>query len=588
MNILKSTFTLEKSVPPSIARTLRDEVGRLPGVLQCTLKRDHKSYAVTFDSELCKEEEINRVLLAFEDEKNEGMEFNFLSFLVIFVLFLVLTLINMKILRVSGIKTHLYILAAIIGVFAPFYQIRFDEEFREISNYSQKLFNTVRTSRSILFILGRLFGYTLIGLAFGYLGSLLKHIPIAFPLFQLIASAYVISLGLYILGVKGFRKVHRSLPYFRKGKIISSNMLKTGLLSCLIPTITVQVMQIFAVAYGNPLFGALLLFIYTLSTIPFMVSNDVIAKTVGKSRISKASATSGIFVIFMGMILLLTGLMTNDTLEKKFPTLGGPFSLVRDNEAPLRAEIAKMDGKTQSIEVFVGSDNFSPGIIYVRKNVPLTINFSGQRSNEASAQLYFSPLDIRYATGEETGTLSLPVSERDIVFYNWMGTQTGKIIVTDDPEMAFQNSRADLTDFEEEKGRFNDTSLKDKPLENVFRKAELSKDLLTQKILIEGSANELVPFIIVAEPLIPLEMVLNLKDYDFMTSVMTIQKSGDEAILTALKKRDNYTKDIVTFPTEGTYFLLDHSNILAVFHIEKGIKSLDLGAVRDKFLNPHE
>jgi hypothetical protein len=332
----------------------------------------------------------------------------------------------------------------------------------------------------------------------------------------------------------------------------------------------------------------MLLFIYTLSTIPFMVSNDVIAKTVGKPRISKASATSGIFVIFMGMILLLTGLMANDAVEKKFPLLDGIFSMVRDSEVPHRAEIAQMDAGTQSIDVFIGSDNFSPEIIYVRKNVPLTINFTGQWSDAAYAQLYFSPLDIRYAMDGQTGTLTLPVLERDIVLYNWMGTQTGKIIVADDPKMAFRHSRSDLVRFEEEVGMFNDTSMKDKPLADVFRKAVLSKDMLTQKILIEGSASNLIPFIIVAEPSIPLEMVLNLKDYDFMTSEMTLQKSGDEAILKVLKKSDNYTKDIVTFPTEGTYHLLVHSNILAVFHIEKGIKSLDLSTIRDSYLKPNE
>ncbi|MGB4589913.1 MAG: sulfite exporter TauE/SafE family protein [Clostridiaceae bacterium] len=586
MNIITSTFSVVKPILENQNKFIEDKVSKLPGVLQCKINKDYKAYVVTYDSELCIEEDINRIIENPELNSSDKMEFSLVSFLFISMFFIILFLLNLKFKHINSFQTFLFVLVIFIGSLTPFYQIKYDDEFKEISEYINFLFSNTKISKSTLFHIGRVLGFTLIGLVFGYIGSLIKTSAFFFPIFQILASIYILALGLYICGIKVFKRVHRSLPFVTEHRIVSGNKFVIGLKSCLIPSITIQVMQIFAGATGSPQFGASVLFIFTLATIPNGISNHIITHTLGELRVAKASAASGILVLILGFFILFSGLGTYPVIKESTPNLNNFFNQNKEDESSLLSKVAVIQSDFQTAEITIENNHFSPTILYVKKNVPLQLNFKYLGNNNDKRNIYFSPLDLKYSFEEKTGSILLPPLENNVIFYNFTGSHAGKIIVSDNPILDSLNASKELSTFKVEQRRLTEFLKKDTPLEKVIKKAEPSPDEKTQTIVIENSLYNLSPYIIVAKPAIPLEMVFNLTNFNVEHSHMTIRKIGNPSTIKTLTKSANFFNETVTFNVPGTYVLLDQNTVVAMFHIDNNLRNIDLEAIKSKHLGP--
>ncbi|GEM_PF-3847625 len=62
MNITESSFTLKKDMTPKEYWKLRRKVSCLPGVIKCHKNKNYHSMYITYDTEICPEEEINAVI----------------------------------------------------------------------------------------------------------------------------------------------------------------------------------------------------------------------------------------------------------------------------------------------------------------------------------------------------------------------------------------------------------------------------------------------------------------------------------------------------------------------------------------------
>lgn len=582
MNIIISTFSVKKTTLEIQTKFIEEKVSKLPGVLQCKVNKDHKAYVVTYDSDLCKEEDINRIIENPELSSIDKMEFSLVSFLLIAMFFIFLYLLNLRFHHISDLQTTLFVLIIFIGSFAPFYQIRYDEEFKEISGFTKTLFDDPKISKNVLFHLGRVLGFTFIGLLWGYVGSLIKFSAVLFQIFQILAVAYILALGLYICGIKIFKRLHRLLPIVTKLKIATGNKFLIGLKSCLIPTIPLQVMQILAAATGSPRFGAAILFIFTLAVIPNALSNQVIARTVGESRVAKSSAVTGFLILVLGSFIIYSGLGTFPSV----PSLSTFYNNHVNEEIPLLSTIAGMRNDLQTVDITIENDRFTPTILYVKKNVPLQINFKYLGNNSDKRCFYFNSINSSYSFEGKTGSVMLPALANNVTFFNPTGSHSGKIIVSDNPRLDSINASRELSAFKSEQKRLKELLRKDKPLEKIIKIAELSPDRKAQTIVIESSNYSFSPFIIVAKPYIPLKIVFNLNSYVFLGSNMTISKAGSPSTMKTLVKSANFFNESVTFDSSGTYILQDQNTVVAIFHIKNYLRNVDLNSIKSKYLGP--
>ncbi len=85
MNITESSFILKKDMAPKEYWKLRRKVSCLPGVIKCHKNKNYHSIYITYDTELCPEEEINAVLTRAQQSDKAIMGL-FLSLILSFIL----------------------------------------------------------------------------------------------------------------------------------------------------------------------------------------------------------------------------------------------------------------------------------------------------------------------------------------------------------------------------------------------------------------------------------------------------------------------------------------------------------------------
>ncbi|MDR1874654.1 MAG: sulfite exporter TauE/SafE family protein, partial [Synergistaceae bacterium] len=127
----------------------------------------------------------------------------------------------------------------------------------------------------LLYNLGRLASYTLVGGIVGALGSVVSLSGSARGWVQLIAGAFMVVMGLNMLNVfPWLRRLNPRMPKVFADKIHSGGANRTplyvGLLNGLMPCGPLQAMQIYALSTGSFVRGAAAMFFFGAGTLPLM------------------------------------------------------------------------------------------------------------------------------------------------------------------------------------------------------------------------------------------------------------------------------------------------------------------------------
>jgi uncharacterized protein len=288
-----------------------------------------------------------------------------------------------------------------------------------------------RAKPQIMFHLGRLGGFFILGGLLGSLGSAINY-SLTFMSVLVIAVALVMFyLGLNIMGlVPNITSLGFHLPK-RLGLLIKQHEKKDhplvpfsiGILTFFLPCGFTQSMQLAAVATGSFLYGGLTMFFFALGTIPVLFSVGLGSSFAGEQDYKFTKKFIGALIIFFALYTLNNGLVM----------AGSPitFNLVKtkaDTE-----QIIDKNSEEQTVRLDIDY-TFKQNEIKIKKGLPVkfeinAINVTGC-SNEviiprlglSSGKLKNGDLAIIEFTPTETGTLP---------FSCWMGMITGKFIVTD-------------------------------------------------------------------------------------------------------------------------------------------------------------
>ena len=146
----------------------------------------------------------------------------------------------------------------------------------------------------LLYNIGRVFTYTLLGAIFGALGGVVTFSNTANGILLIVAGIAMVLAGLSLMGKikfltviehtfsssKFYKKAFQSILHSRS----NTSFFVLGMLNGLLPCGFVYFFAITAAATASPLYGALVMFIFGLSTIPAMFGLGFLS--------SMASATS--------------------------------------------------------------------------------------------------------------------------------------------------------------------------------------------------------------------------------------------------------------------------------------------------------
>lgn len=179
--------------------------------------------------------------------------------------------------------------------------------------------------------LGRVVSYTAVGFVMGLAGLLAGGgAEVGLPAFfqgilKIIAGLFMVIMGINMLGLfPWLRRFTIRMPGFlaqRIGekKLKSSRPFLVGVLNGFMPCGPLQSMWIVALASGNPVTGAVSMFLFSLGTVPLMLGLGSVVSALGKRFTDKVMTVGAVLVTVLGLAMLsqggsLSGLLPPDLL----------------------------------------------------------------------------------------------------------------------------------------------------------------------------------------------------------------------------------------------------------------------------------
>lgn len=313
-------------------KTIENRLGNIPGVKSVSVNYKTGNCEITIDTGLVKWKDIFNAIenLGYTIGKNKKTDLiNIISIVVIIVsiyYFLeqtgLLNLLNFErvadstmgfgMLFIIGLMTSVHCIAMCGGV-----------------NVSQCLAEDKKFSglSPIMYNLGRVVSYTVIGFLLGFAGMLfgtgenLGVSSIIQGLIKVFAGVYMVIMGVNMLGfVPQIKRLTFHLPNFMgKFKVKNSQPFVVGLLNGFMPCGPLQSIQLVALATGNPFIGGLSMLAFSLGTVPLMIGLGSLVSILGKKFTDKMMTVGAVLVTVMGLAMVsqganLTGMIKSENL----------------------------------------------------------------------------------------------------------------------------------------------------------------------------------------------------------------------------------------------------------------------------------
>ena len=177
---------------------------------------------------------------------------------------------------------------------------------------------TAQAIAHLTYSLGRITTYTAMGAIFGAIGGVLSFNSLAIATLTIIAGVFMVLAGLSLIGKFKFLTLlehsFSSTSWYQKifRETIQSKGLSSfyilGLLNGLLPCGLVYFFAVTAASTGSPIWGAFVMFIFGISTIPSLFTLGFFAGIFTKNNIRKTMMSlASIVVIVYGLYTIYRG-----------------------------------------------------------------------------------------------------------------------------------------------------------------------------------------------------------------------------------------------------------------------------------------
>jgi sulfite exporter TauE/SafE/copper chaperone CopZ len=284
---------------------------------------------------------------------------------------------------------------------------------------------------SLLYNLGRVISYTVVGGIVGALGSVLSFSGGLKGIVQLVAGGFMVIMGLNMLGVfPGLRRFNLSMPkvFARKveaKKSGSKSPLYVGLLNGLMPCGPLQAMQLYALSAGSPAKGALSMLLFSLGTVPLMFALGALSSVLTKKFTHKLMTVGALLVMVLGLSMFAQGWSLSG-LSLPGPLLSGAGG------APGAGSKVNMANGVQVINSTLASGGYPAITVQVGIPVKWTIDAPKGSINGCNNRIVIPEYNIQYQfkTGQNTIEFT-PTKTGKFPYSCWMGMIRSSITVVE-------------------------------------------------------------------------------------------------------------------------------------------------------------
>lgn len=277
---------------------------------------------------------------------------------------------------------------------------------------------------SLLYNLGRVASYTLVGCIAGALGSVFSLSNTARAAIQLIAAVFMMIMALNLSGAFSIlQRFSIRLPDSWRARLLSgkhgSSSLVIGLANGLMPCGPLQSMQLYALSTGSPVMGGLSMAAFSLGTVPLMLGFGLLGGKLNQRFRRPMHLISAALILVMGMNMLSSGLALAGT---------APAAVI---ETDAVAELSP-DGTFQTVTTeldWTGYPSFT-----VQAGVPVywTLHAQEDKLIGCNWEILIPEfgMDVPLAVGDNLIVFT-PTQTGVIPFSCWMGMLRSQIVVVD-------------------------------------------------------------------------------------------------------------------------------------------------------------
>ncbi|MCD7713269.1 MAG: sulfite exporter TauE/SafE family protein [Firmicutes bacterium] len=285
--------------------------------------------------------------------------------------------------------------------------------------------NTKPLRRSILYNLGRLTSYTLIGGILGFIGEKASISLQVRGIIGLIAGGFMLLMGINMLG--GFSFSLRLFPKL-SGKLSSGiqsigkhSSFAVGLANGLMPCGPLQSMQIYAIASGSMMAGALSMFSFCLGTIPLVFVFGVAAGALKNRWRQLMLQVGSVLLIIMGVYMVQNNLVLTGFMNQA-------ASSNSENMV-----VSTLEGDVQYITTTLHSNGYDDIQVTVGIPVVWTIEADEDSLNGCNNQIVLSAFNQQVTLSEGETIIEFTPEQTGTYTYScWMGMLKNTITVVDE------------------------------------------------------------------------------------------------------------------------------------------------------------
>lgn len=266
----------------------------------------------------------------------------------------------------------------------------------------------------IMYNLGRIVSYTLIGGVIGALGGVISFNQTTKDLINIFVGTIMFIMGLQMLRIITLPKI----KLFKKPKVNANTPFLIGMLNGFMPCGPLQAMQLYALSTGSFIKGATAMFIFSSGTVPLMLAFSFFgALSIGKkARLFKK--TGAIIILIFGLFTVIRSV--------ELPTISS-------NKIPNNAIYAIDKGTYQEVTVRFERGKYLPIVVEEDKKVVWNIIMETGDLNGCNDEIYIPEFEITQKLKYGTTTIEFTPSNKGTYKYTcWMNMLYNNIYVVEE------------------------------------------------------------------------------------------------------------------------------------------------------------
>lgn len=597
MSVKKVKLKVYDMTCTSCEKRIERTVKKLDGVIDVKANFSGQYADIEFDENLCSMSQIKAAIqrVGYSTDKSNG--FNFIGILIIIASIVLLGINTGSFNMEDKLKNASYAVLFVVGVISSLHCIGMCGGImlsQTIGKESKNKFEAMKPS--ILYNLGRVIAYTVLGGVIGAIGSVFALSLTTKAALQIFAGVFMIIMGFNMAGFRAFRKFQIKLPT-PVCNLMSKPRAKTpffvGLLNGFMPCGPLQTMQIYALGTGSAVAGALSMLMFSLGTVPLMLTFGALSSLLSKGYTKKILKFSGILIVVLGLIMsnrgmALAGMNISPT---NLLTNIGAFG---DSAASENATKATIKDGVQVLNMAADVYGYTPNTLYVQKGMPVKWVVDGKQITGCNNTIVIPGMNMEQKLQSGQNVIEFtPNSNEDISFSCWMGMKRGVIKVVDnlknvsasssDATGVDSSTKATAEPTEPAKPSIYGDDISKVPTDRLIKLAQITNN--EQTLAVKGIGYELEPLILVVNKDLNTKLTLDLTSFDNADGYFLIVNDKTKEIVTDFTGTKGHVNVEFTISKTGAYGIyLNEEELIGVIEVVDNLNSVNIEEIRTKYL----